>query len=183
MQIREAGEAIQNNERSNYQDGQNIKFAGIINSVKKKYTKTNKIMAFITVEDLYGSSEVIVFENCYQTCSNILLEDSVVLVEGRLSIREDEEPKIVASSIKEFNTQAVKNKSLIIDITNLDNNKKDRLRGALKFFTGEKNNIQVYIINGERKDPAGGIFLNDQILKELEEIVRKHKYKNRVKYY
>ena len=183
MQIREAGEAIQNNERSNYQDGQNIKFAGIINSFKKKYTKTNKIMAFITVEDLYGSSEVIVFENCYQTCSNILLEDSVVLVEGRLSIREDKEPKIVASSIKEFNTQAVKNKSLIIDITNLDNNKKDRLRGALKFFTGEKNNIQVYIINGERKDPAGGIFLNDQILKELEEIVRKHKYKNRVKYY
>ena len=101
MQVREAGEAIQNNEKSEFRDGQNVKFAGIIDSVKKKYTKTNKIMAFITIEDLYGSIEVIVFENCYQSCSNILMEDRVVLVEGRLSIREDDEPKIVASTIKE----------------------------------------------------------------------------------
>lgn len=176
MQIREAGEAIQNNERANYQDGQNVKFAGIINSVKKKYTKTNKIMAFVTVEDLYGSTEIIIFENCYQSCSNLLIEDNVVLVEGRLSIREDEEPKIVASSIKEFGV--VKNKALTLDITDLDDGKKNRLRGALKFFTGEKNNIQVYIINGERKDPAGGIFLNDQILKELEDIARRNKCKS-----
>lgn len=176
MKMREASEAIQNNESSNYRDGQNVKLAGIINSVKKKYTKTNKIMAFVTLEDLYGSCEIIIFENCYQSCSNILIEDNVVLVEGRLSIREDEEPKIVASSIKEFG--AVKNKSLVLDITNLDDSKKNKLRGALKFFTGEKNNIQVYVINGERKDPAGGIFLNEQILKELENIARRNKCKS-----
>ena len=171
MQVREAGEAIQNNEKSEFRDGQNVKFAGIIDSVKKKYTKTNKIMAFITIEDLYGSIEVIVFENCYQSCSNILMEDRVVLVEGRLSIREDDEPKIVASTIKEFGA-ITKNKALIINITNLDNNQKAKLRGALKFFTGEKNNMQVYILNGDRKDPAGGIFINNQILREFEEIAR-----------
>ena len=53
-----------NNEK--LQDGQFVKYAGIITSVKKKFTKTNKIMAFVTVEDLYGPTEVIVFENCYQ---------------------------------------------------------------------------------------------------------------------
>lgn len=37
-----------------------------------KYTKTNKLMAFVTVEDMYGTTEVIIFENCYQNCSNIL---------------------------------------------------------------------------------------------------------------
>ena len=126
-------------------------------------------MAFITIEDLYGSFEVIIFENCYQSCSNILVEDSIVLVEGRLSIREDDDAKIVASSIKEFG--AAKNKSLNLDITNLEENNKNRLRGLLRFFSGEKNNIQVYIINGEKKDAAGGIFLSDKVLKELKEIV------------
>ena len=126
-------------------------------------------MAFVTIEDLYGSFEVIIFENCYQSCSNILVEDSIVLVEGRLSIREDDDAKIVASNIKEFG--AAKNKSLNLDITNLEENNKNRLRGLLRFFSGEKNNIQVYIINGEKKDAAGGIFLSDKVLKELKEIV------------
>ena len=90
-------------------------------------------------------------------------------------IREDDETKIVASNIKEFT--AVKSKSLNIDITNLEENKKDNLRGALKFFSGEKNNIQVYIVNNERKDAAGGIFLNDKILKEFEELIGKQRVK------
>ena len=151
------------------QDGQFVKYAGIITSVKKKFTKTNKIMAFVTVEDLYGSTEVIVFENCYQNCSNILVEDNIVLVDGRLSIREDEETKIVAREIKEFGEQ--KKKVFVLNITNINDEQKERLRGAIKFFTGERNNIQVQIINGERKDMAGGIFINNETLEEFRDIV------------
>lgn len=44
-------------------------------------------MAFVTVEDLYGTVEIIVFENCYQEASKYLVEESIVMVEGRLSIR------------------------------------------------------------------------------------------------
>ena len=91
MQMRETKENEESNEKTIYKDGQTVKYAGIISSVKKKYTKTNKLMAFITIEDLYGTAEVICFENCYQSSANILVEDNVVLVEGRLSIREDEE--------------------------------------------------------------------------------------------
>ena len=50
---------------SKFKDGQEVKFAGIVTSIKKKFTKTNKIMAFVTIEDLYGQAEVIVFENAY----------------------------------------------------------------------------------------------------------------------
>ena len=164
-----------NNEK--LQDGQFVKYAGIITSVKKKFTKTNKIMAFVTVEDLYGPTEVIVFENCYQNCSNILMEDNIVLVDGRLSIREDEDTKIVAREIKEFGEQ--KKKILVLDITNLDDEHKEKLRGAIKFFSGEKNNIPIQIINGDKKDMAGGIYLNNlgntsqnsETLQELQEIV------------
>lgn len=79
-------------------------------------------MAFITVEDMYGPTEVIVFENCYQNCANILVEDSIILVEGRLSVREDEDTKIVARDIKEFGIQ--KKKILSINITELDEESK-----------------------------------------------------------
>ena len=41
-----------------YKDGQNIKYAGIISSIKKKYTKSNKLMAFVSIEDLYGTAEI-----------------------------------------------------------------------------------------------------------------------------
>lgn len=160
-------------EKPQYRDGQIVKIVGIVNSVKKKYTKTNKIMAFVTIEDLYGQCELIVFENCYQMSSDILLDESVVLVEGRLSIREDEDVKIVANKITEFNGQKAGNKGniLTIDITNLSDEKKDRLRGIIKFFAGDRNNCRIDIKNGERLDSAGGILMNDDIFKEFVEIV------------
>jgi len=64
-------------------DGKQVKYAGIITSVKKKYTKNNTIMAFVTIEDLYGTTEIIVFDSCYNRSSSILLVDNIVLVEGR----------------------------------------------------------------------------------------------------
>ena len=105
------------------------------------------------------------------------MEDNIVLVDGRLSIREDEDTKIVARDIKEFGEQ--KKKILVLDITNTDDEQKEKLRGAIRFFSGEKNNIQVQIINGEKKDMAGGIFLNNisntgennETLRELKDIV------------
>ena len=150
-------------------DGQFVKYAGIITSVKKKYTKNNKIMAFVTIEDLYGSCEIIVFENCYMKCSNELIDENIVLVEGRLSVREDEETKIVAREITKLSDN--KKKALIINITKLDEKQKNKLRGALKFFAGDKNNIQVKIVNGEKEDPAGGLYVTKEILEELQEIV------------
>ena len=163
-------EMVDNREKNSIlKDGQFVKFVGIITSVKKKYTKNNKIMAFVTLEDLYGSIEVIIFENCYMQCSNELVDENIVLVEGRLSIREDEETKIVAREIKKLSD--VKKQILMIDITNLDTKKRDRLRGALKFFAGDKNNIQVEIRNGERLNPAGGLYITKEILEEIQQIV------------
>lgn len=97
------------------------------------------------------------------------MEDNIVLVDGRLSIREDEDTKIVAREIKEFGEQ--KKKILELNITNLNDEQKEKLRGAIKFFSGERNNIQIEIVNGEKKDMAGGIYLTDAILEEFKNIV------------
>ena len=140
-------------------------------------------MAFTTIEDLYGQCEIIVFENCYQMCSNILLEGSIVLIEGRLSIREDEAVKIVANKIIEFKGemhQEHKSNSITIDITNLSDEQKDKLRGAIRFFAGDRNNCRIDIRNGERVDSAGGVLMNEAIYKEFQEIVGESNIRNNV---
>ena len=94
---------LQMSEENNLsEDGKQVKYVGIITSIKKKYTKRNTLMAFMTVEDLYGSTEIIVFDSCYSKAQNILLDENIVLIDGRLSIREDEPVKIVANNITEF---------------------------------------------------------------------------------
>ena len=168
LQMREAKEEEQETGKVIYKDGQNVKFAGIISSIKKKYTKTNKLMAFVTIEDLYGSCEVIVFENCYMNSSDVLIEDNIVMCEGRLSIREDEDAKIVANKITKFGSKS--SRILKIDITDISEEQKEKLRGAIKFFAGDRNNIAVKIINGDTFVMSGGIFINEQIYNEFKEI-------------
>ena len=165
-------------------DGKQVKYAGIITSVKKKYTKNNTIMAFVTVEDLYGSTEIIVFDSCYNRSSAVLLEDNIVLVDGRLSIREEDDVKIVANSITDFETvakqaqetetvmkQEQRPKVLILDIQNASEEQKSRLRGAIRFFMGDRNNIAVKVQDKEGLKPCGAIYLNEEILKEFKEIL------------
>ena len=170
MQMKEIKEELDSTgNTTKYKDGQNIKYAGIISSIKKKYTKSNKLMAFVSIEDLYGTAEIIVFESVYQNASNLLTTDNVVLVEGRLSIREDEDVKIVAREIKELKVE--EKKILKINITNLSESKKAQLRGALKFFNGEYNNTQVHVIDGEQTLNCGTIYLTKDILQEFKELI------------
>ena len=164
-------EMLKQNAKPKYHDGQNIKYAGIITSIKKKYTKNNKIMAFVTIEDLYGTAEIIVFENAYIKSGKSLVEENIVIVDGRLSIREDDTTTIIANEIKDFGEQ--KQNILILDITNSDEKEKEKLRGAIKYFNGDKNNINVFVkINDEEKS-CGQIYLTDAILEIFGEIIGK----------
>ena len=189
IMIEEAKEEIETNgECTNLKDNSNVKFAGIITEVKKKFTKNNKLMGFITIEDLYGTCQVIAFENIFNTASDVLYEDSIVMCEGRLSIREDKQDiTIVASKISDLATYKttsevvknaqknveVKNKKMLLDITNLDEQHKARLRGAIRFFNGNKNNLPVFVKQGDKISSCGSIYANKEIVQQFEEIVGK----------
>lgn len=120
--------------------------------------------------------EIIVFDSVYSRSSNILIEDSVILVEGRISIREDEPVKIVASKITEFNENAEENtahnsvKTMIIDITDFDEDKKSRLRGAIKFFAGDRANTKIAVKENDIIKPCGALLLNNKIVEIFKEI-------------
>ncbi len=156
---------------SKFKDGQEVKIAGIITSIKKKFTKTNRIMAFVTIEDLYGQAEIIAFENAYLTAKDSLMEENIVLIKGRLSIREEEKTSIIANEITNFGVQ--KRKELIINITNLDEPIKKKLRGAIKYFNGEMNNIAVEVQDGENILKCGAIYLTEAIYEVFQDIVGK----------
>ena len=128
-------------------------------------------MAFITREDLYGTAEIIAFENAVIGAGRSLVEENIVMIDGRLSIREDDNTKIVAREIKNFGEN--RPNMLVLDITSLSEEQKDRLRGAIKYFNGEQNNISVMIKINDDLKPCGAIYLTDEILKIFQEIVGK----------
>lgn len=158
-------------DKINFTDGQEVKIAGIISSVKKKYTKNNKIMAFVTIEDLHGTAEIIVFEPTYLKSQEVLVEENIVMISGRLSIREDDNTKIIANEIKNFGEN--KPKMLVLNISNIAEEQKAKLRGAIKFFSGEQNNISVMIKIEEDLKSCGAIYITEEVLKIFEEIIGK----------
>ena len=199
------GESNIVNKTTRIKDGQNVKYIGIINSIKKKFTKTNKIMAFIQTEDLYGTMEVIAFEDCYKLSSKDLIENNIVYIEGRTSIREDEDrvtiiankiinleevlPSLKSNDLNSFKETLAekisenkhqnqsKKEAITINVTNLDENSKGKLRGCLRFFMGDGSNTILYIINGEKKTRTAGIYANDEIVKVFEQIAGKENVK------
>ncbi|MCL2357733.1 MAG: DNA polymerase III subunit alpha [Defluviitaleaceae bacterium] len=78
-------------------DGAVVKFGGIITAKSVKYTKAeNKPFCFLTVEDMFGPVEVIVFAKIYEKYGSRLAEDTVLVIQGRVSAREDEATKLIA---------------------------------------------------------------------------------------
>src|SRR5699024_6340806 len=80
-------------------DGQRVKIGGIIIEKKNMVTKNNHMMAFIKIEDMYGAIECIVFPKTYEQYQEFLHEDEIIIIEGKLSISEVEDPKIICEKI------------------------------------------------------------------------------------
>lgn len=75
---------------------------GMITGKTVKTTRTNNLMAFITVEDLYGTVEIIVFPKDYEKNRRVLEEDRKVFVQGRVTVEEDKPAKLICSNILPF---------------------------------------------------------------------------------
>nr|WP_314278888.1 DNA polymerase III subunit alpha [uncultured Peptostreptococcus sp.] len=73
---------------------------GMIISKKLFTTKNNDIMAFINIEDLYGSMEVVVFPRVLEKYKDLIKEDEIVLIKGKISIRGDEDVSLIAGQVK-----------------------------------------------------------------------------------
>ena len=86
----------------NVRDQERVTIGGMISDKKIKYTRNDKVMAFLTLEDLVGTVEVVVFPKVYEQESAKLTEDSKVFIKGRASAEEDRDGKLICESIQAF---------------------------------------------------------------------------------
>jgi len=80
-------------------DEREVTIGGIITGVKKTLDKKGNMMAFVTLEDYTGSVELIVFSDCFDKSKQHLVDETLVLITGRVSTREGEAPKIIGSEV------------------------------------------------------------------------------------
>lgn len=108
------------------QDGMKARMAGIITSKKNLITKNNKMMAFVDMEDLYGTVEVVVFPNVFERCANLISEDTIIGVSGTINFKEGEMPKLLADNIVDLKDEDS------IGLLNQKSNKKNWNRTSVK---------------------------------------------------
>ena len=83
-------------------DGREVVIGGMITEKTVKYTKNNQAMAFVTLEDLVGSVEVIVFPRDYEKYRDLLVEDNKVFIQGRTSVEEEKDAKLICREVHSF---------------------------------------------------------------------------------
>ena len=76
-------------------DGQKVIIGGMITERTIKYTRNNKVMAFLTVEDLVGTVEVVVFPRDYEKWQTLITDDARVFIQGRVNAEDDRPSKLI----------------------------------------------------------------------------------------
>ncbi len=125
------------------EDGKTVTVGGLIAEKKIKYTKNEQVMAFLTLEDLVGNIEVIVFPKTYQKYSMLLDEDAKVFLRGRVSAEEEKDGKLICEAVIPFSE--VK-KELWIKFSKKEDyeEKKDALMQLFKESDG-RDEVVIYI--------------------------------------
>jgi DNA polymerase-3 subunit alpha len=148
---------------------------GIIISVKRKTTKTNNMMAFVELEDLFGTLEIIVFPKVYEKYKDLLIQDTIVLVKGRISQKEEEDAKVICDSVEPLKKYT--GKKLYIKInTDLQPEIIKKLKKVLVEYKGAQPVILVNEANCNGKgraleaDRSIWVEINDKLLNDLKEV-------------
>jgi DNA polymerase-3 subunit alpha len=151
------------------QDGERAVIGGLIENKTVKYTKKNQAMAFLTIEDLYGSVEVIVFPRDFEKYGDLLTEDARIFVAGRVSLEEDKNGKLICEQIASFEECK---RELWIQFPDLDTyeQQKDTLRELLYLSDG-RDEVVLYLSREKAVKRLGRnrtIGIQQELVNELE---------------
>ena len=161
------------------QDKTNIRVVGLITQKSVKKTKNDENMAFIKLSDSCGEIEVIVFPKTYLKYSSMLQVDNVVCVSGQTSINDEQEPKVIATSIENVLQNSEYEKApkqkigkLYLKVNSINSNIVTEIISLLKEYSGETD-IVFYDVSTKKYVKAAGvkIAINDNILSALKMIL------------
>ncbi len=175
-----------------YCDGATVRLVCIVTKNKTQITKSNQMMAFVTVEDRFGTAELIVFPKVLSECSHSLYVGSVVEVIGKLNFKEDEETRIICEKVtalpsaeslkgyvaqknksaldkKDFTSNVTKEQKLYLRVPDLECEKYLKAKNLLELFNGDTQ-VVFYLSDTKKKMLAPRslwVKMNDTLYKEL----------------
>ena len=136
-------------------DGQKVIIGGMITEKTIKYTRNNKVMAFLTVEDLLGTVEIVVFPRDYEKWQAMLNEDARVFVQGRVNAEDDKPSKLILEKVRAFEDMP---QELWIQFKDKAEyaEKEQELLETLKGYSGVSA-VVIYLkdVNAMKRLPAG----------------------------
>ncbi|MEG6571278.1 DNA polymerase III subunit alpha [[Clostridium] cellulosi] len=175
-------EVLSDNQR--FKDGSKVQLIGIISAKQLKTTKTDSTMAFITLDDGSGQIECLVFPKTLETFRNLIAVDEIVVISGRISIREEEAPKILCDSVTKPDLQNLgtapekqnsKNKKagLYISVPAFECEEYTRAIRVIEVFDGD---FPLYVYCRDKKKLLRAprklwVSMNDVLLNELKNIL------------
>ncbi|MBQ8308550.1 MAG: DNA polymerase III subunit alpha, partial [Clostridia bacterium] len=164
-------------------DGMPVTMGGMIAAYKKLKTRTGSFMAFVTVEDLYGTIECVCFPKVYDKIRSFLENDKVVSLSGKISIDDEKAPVIIVDKMTEFTldekqeaTQTsvqkpqAENKSeaekkLWLNVTGMDEADLDELMETLTFYAGDTS--VVFVVDGKKMLCSQKVTVGKALMAEL----------------
>lgn len=160
---------------SKYKDDSKVLLFGTISDIQRKTTKNNSYMCFIKLEDLSGTIECIVFSKLYAEKAILVQTGNLIVVRGRLSLREDREPSIVCESIEpnpknivktEEPAQKKRRKGIFIRV----GGKSDERLGKLELLKGilpQGYPVYCFFEDSGKYELYGSLELSEPLEKEL----------------
>lgn len=111
---------------------------GIISKTSRTLTKKGEMMLFVTLEDLESSIEVVIFPSLYQKHQEFLAKDNIILIRGRVDVKEDASAKLIAQDIKPLDLREETDKPLYVHLQTdfLSNQLLDQLKNILLTHPG-----------------------------------------------
>lgn len=166
-----------------FQDDQIVSVAGIVQTVKMKTTRSNSMMAYVTVEDDTASIEMLAFSNVLGQFGGYLRENSAVVVTGRLSLREDKDPQIVINRARPISDYAngeppypemvqppqVRQGTVYLRLPTEDGKLFPKIKAILNMFPGDSAAVVYFADTKQRRGTRCA--LADPMLGELKNVL------------
>jgi DNA polymerase-3 subunit alpha len=163
LQSFEAGDGV-------YRDEQIVRIAGIVETVRMKTTRNNSMMAYVTLEDDTAAMELLVFSNVIAKRGELLKENTPVVLEGRLSVRDEKAPQMVVNEVRAMNEVAKPApKQLYLRIPTEGCEEDERTRNLLRSRPGNTRAILYFADSGIKR--GTNCAADEPLLAELRKIL------------
>ncbi len=158
-------------EAAKYYESRMVDLVGIMSGVRKRSTKLKKMMANAYLEDLYGTIEIVIFPSVYAKVEPLLVDDTVVVVTGKVDVREGEAPSLMVEGIQPYTRPDVRyiDKKLYVLVPKLLGEDMNGLRRLLQTSPGKEHVSVKFERTGKTLKTSGslGVTLTDALLDSL----------------